>query len=94
MNMFAMIVKARVKATMKTLNVARHLCDHVVGKKHSHAHRMVAGSIVMACGVLIAKIHVEAMLAGLMVDGLGYLVHGIGAIPFVEAVMAEGEEVA
>lgn len=81
----------------KALAVARKhtihaLCDHLVGEHHTHWHRYVAGAVVMAFGVAVAKsAHLcSSDAVAFVLDGCGYMIHGIGLIPYAEAVMAVG----
>jgi hypothetical protein len=66
------------------------LCEHAFGEDHTPAHRMGAGLVIMAVGVTTA--HGLAVLPFVVApevgELLGYLVHGIGTVPFVEAVLA------
>lgn len=61
-----------------------------VGEHHTHSHRMIAGATVMTVGVTIAKVgavlHPEIFCD--IADGVGYLIHGIGATPYVEVIVA------
>lgn len=70
------------------LDLPRALCNHLIGEHHTLGHRMFVGVIVMVCGVGVA--HTATVLpeaAGFVADLTGYLIHGIGATPFVEAMM-------
>lgn len=83
-----------VKCVMwATLHAPRTICDHVVGEHHTRGHRMFVGTIIIMCGVIIAKIGVfipGGFVIHLATDAIGYLIHGIGAIPFVESVAKGG----
>lgn len=70
-------------------NVPRVLCDHMLGEQHTTKHRMVVGTLVMVCGVMIAKFTSHAPYEILEVAGdlTGYLVHGVGAVPYVDALV-------
>lgn len=72
------------------INLMYVICDHLVGEDHSSLHRKIAGVVVMATGVIIAKSgHFIPFECGEYIcDGVGYLVHGIGAVPFVESIVA------
>lgn len=65
------------------------LCNHLVGKHHTLRHRILFGIVFILIGVYVAHCahHFNNVLA-FVVDGVGYLIHGIGAIPFVEATIA------
>lgn len=61
----------------------------LLGKHHTRGHRVVAGFVVMAVGVCIAKQahHCESWYSEYSIDLVGYLLHGIGATPIVEDVV-------
>lgn len=68
------------------VNIVRPICSVVLGKKHSTAHRLIAGFIVAALGVIIAK-H-SSVFGNEYIehigDGVGYALHGMGLVPFIE----------
>lgn len=71
---------------MRIPNVPRWLCNVLIGKHHTPTHRGVAGVTLMAIGVTIAK-HAphSPFVFALVLDGIGYFLHGLGAVPFVES---------
>lgn len=66
------------------------VCEHMMGREHTRAHRTAVGVGVMACGVLIAKS--AALFAfepvHVILDGLGYMIHAAGATPLLEFAFA------
>lgn len=72
---------------MEKGNVPKFVCDHLVGENHTFTHRLFTGFIVMGIGVMVANVHVEIVIIRYFVDGIGYLIHGIGAIPIAERVL-------
>lgn len=74
---------------LKIYNLPREICHHAIGKEHTHSHRMVAGTCIMLVGVAIAKSahFFDATLIHFSMDMVGYAVHGLGALPFIEYVM-------
>ncbi len=64
----------------------RFITTGIFGENHTLTHRIIVGSGVMVVGVNIAHVssmvHIEVIQLSL--DGVGYLVHGIGAVPFVD----------
>ena len=61
------------------------LCDSVLGQGHSHRHRMVMGSAVMAAGYVVSHtLHFELSLINAVCEIGGSTIHAIGAVPFVE----------
>jgi hypothetical protein len=73
------------------INVPKKICNHIVGKDHTLIHRITVGTLVMGVGVLVAKIETDIMIIHVFFDGLGYLLHGIGAIPIVEQIAQTSE---
>lgn len=70
------------------LDMPKALCNHLIGEHHTLAHRMIVGTCIMVIGVAVA--HTANALpegAGFIADLTGYLIHGIGSTPFVEAVL-------
>ncbi len=74
-------------------NVVTPLASLVFGRDHQTAHRLLAGTLVMAIGVIIAKYvgHAPNTIVAHLGDGLGYGLHGIGLIPFIESVASKFE---
>lgn len=71
---------------MRTVNVSKVIADHVVGKKHSMKHRKRIGVSVMVIGVSIAHFAANGnIVTSIVGDLIGYAIHGIGLIPFVES---------
>lgn len=70
---------------IKYLNLPKIIAYHIHGKNHSTRHHMVCGVVVMGTGVGIAKAsHFVDPVAGFFLDAVGYLIHGMGAMPFIE----------
>lgn len=61
----------------------KHLCNHLVDKKRPFVHRFVVGCAVSAIGVVITTFFVDTPFH-LVMDGVGYAIHGIGILPIVE----------
>lgn len=73
------------------IHLPKAICHHAIGKDHTLAHRMWAGFGIMIFGVSTAKAaalmpdpiaHHFIVHYGL--DLMGYAIHGLGAIPFIE----------
>ncbi len=66
------------------VDVTRVICVSLLGKEHTHRHRMITGTIVMGVGVFIA--HLAAAFSNPIITGLldmsGYAIHGLGLTPF------------
>lgn len=69
------------------LKFPQWLCHATIGREHKTHHRMIAGVVVMAVGVSIAKAsgQFESHWVHYVLDGLGYGIHGIGLAPFIES---------
>ena len=84
-------MRTKANALLRKVNVHRILWTHLLGKNHSHVHRMSTGGILMVVGVLIAAIHAESIVMHIVIDGGGYLLHGLGAVPFIEKISEQPE---
>lgn len=71
---------------IKKLNLIAHLCKMCLGEEHPPIIRYCAGGVIMLAGVLVAKEggQIHAYHFHYIADVLGYGIHGIGAVPFVE----------
>lgn len=80
-----------IKSPADWLNLPKALCQACLGHNHSHGHRMLAGLVVMAVGVAIAKAGAEynAFAVHYVTDAVGFAVHGLGAVPFLEWLLEE-----
>lgn len=83
----------KISTKLQKLNFSRKLCNHFIGEEHSIKYRCIVGTVIIFIGVGTAKaaemIHFFPVHVGL--DGLGYLIHGIGSIPFVEWISKIGD---
>lgn len=75
------------------INVVTPLASLVFGRSHSTAQRLMAGALVMAVGVMIAKYvgHSHNEIVAHIGDGIGYGLHGMGLIPFIESIASKFE---
>lgn len=72
---------------LKYCNLPREVCHHLIGKDHTPRHRMIAGAGIMAVGVTLAQVVSELVHfpgAHFIFDMVGYGVHGLGLVPFIE----------
>lgn len=77
------------------LNLPRVVCQHLLDDRHSTHHHMVCGTGVMAVGVLVAKsayLLPDFTIIHVTVDMVGYFIHGLGAVPFIEHIIAGSKE--
>lgn len=78
---------------LEKLNVAKTICNHLVGKEHTKNHRIFTGIILMIFGVgltVIAKSFASSIIH-FIGDAIGYLLHGLGGYPIVEAAVNSGK---
>lgn len=68
------------------INIPKHISSHLCGEKHSVVHRRVVGVVIIVLGVVVAKSGGEGIILHIVFDAFGYALHGIGLIPFVEAI--------
>jgi hypothetical protein len=69
------------------LNLPKHICDNLLNDKaHTHVHRMFVGLIIMPIGVFISKCFTDVYIAHFMCDVIGYAIHGMGLMPFLEII--------
>lgn len=84
-----------LQSKLQRINICCGLSAHLFGKEHTVKHRMLTGVLVMAVGVTISKLAVlfelHYVTLHFMFDGVGYMVHGIGALPFGEYLMKTEE---
>lgn len=77
-------INSFVRVIANNLNVSKVVCDHLIDEKHTNGHRMIVGIFIMSVGVSVSKIHVAYTIMHFLLDGVGYAIHGIGLIPFVD----------
>lgn len=87
-----MPIRTKVIQVIRRADPTRHICNNLVGKEHPFAHRATVGILIMIAGVLVAHIVVEAEMLKLMLDTIGYAMHGAGLTPFVELIVQAGGE--
>jgi len=68
-------------------DVPKTVRDHLIGKEHSRRHKFIFGSAIMIIGVGIVKcsMMIEIAFVHFAADVVGYLLHGIGAIPIIKS---------
>lgn len=68
------------KEVLRQINLPRHILNHTVGKNHPWWVRIVFGTVIIYLGSLIPE-------APFIIKPLGQLVHAIGAIPYLYAMI-------
>lgn len=81
-----------MKRIIAKVNVSKTVCDHLLGENHSQGHRMITGVVIGFIGVGISKIPTSIHLFHYIFDLVGFGVHGIGAVPFIEKIMANSKQ--
>jgi hypothetical protein len=78
-----------LQASLNKVNVIHKACDVLAGEHHHPILRFAFGIVVMLCGVYIAKTigHHHTEIIAFAGDTVGYGIHGVGLIPFVEAIL-------
>ena len=82
------------KPKKERLSVTKEIYSHLLGEDHTPTHRKIAGVFVILCGVGFVKItYMSAYhMAHFSGDAIGYLIHGIGCLPFVENITGVGKQ--
>lgn len=78
------VVKVVEKPVVSTLQIPFIACTHLFGEKHTAGHRMFTGAVFMVTGVGVSKLFVEIHVLHFFFDLLGYAIHGMGCLPFIE----------
>lgn len=81
--------KVNKKDIWDKVNVPKIICLHMIGESHNETHRMGVGVIVMTCGVMVAHATAHIFIIEYIGDIIGYCIHAIGGIPFVEHLIAK-----
>lgn len=74
---------------IRCINLPHHVCEHLLGKKHTLKHRLIVGFFVMGSGVMFTKLtgFVDSHVAHVMIDIVGWGIHGLGFTPYLETVV-------
>ena len=75
-----------MREALNKINAARVISDHLVGKHHTERRRMVVGVVIMSVGVGISGAGAEVGVHAVkfVAEAIGYLIHGIGCVPFID----------
>lgn len=79
--------------SLRNIDITRIICLHLVGDDHTPAHRCATGVVLMVIGVGLTKVLllVPFPLAHYIGDLIGYGIHGLGTVPFVEVLTSKKE---
>lgn len=79
------MIKKTANKILCACNITRPVAEHLIGKKHTVYHRMAIGAVIMVAGVCVSKVAlVDIPMVHYAKDVIGYAIHGIGCIPFIE----------
>lgn len=81
---------SKVATVLKKANVVTYMiCDQLIGINHTHIHRCAVGAVFMTVGVVIGQgsAGVGVPFVHSVGEGVGYLIHGIGTIPYAEGMV-------
>lgn len=76
------------RSAIHKMDVSRIICIHLLGETHTIHHRMGVGLVMMTFGVLVSEFTKGLYIIHIMGDLIGYGIHGIGTIPFGEALVS------
>jgi hypothetical protein len=82
-------MSSRLRRVVHIVNLPKHICKVALGADHPIYHRLTAGAGFMVVGVLVSKIPFAYETVRLVFDGIGYFIHGLGSVPFVELLLSE-----
>lgn len=79
---------------IKYVDIPKNLCNHVIGDNHTHKHRLICGTIIIMIGVGIVKgaMFFEGVAVHFIAESVGFLIHGIGSIPYIELISKIGKD--
>lgn len=66
--------------------------SHLTGEHHTRKHKFMFGTLIMLLGVSVVKasMMIDHGIVHFMGDTVGFLIHGIGAIPVVDSITNKG----
>ena len=74
-------------------DVPKAVRSHLLGKHHTARHKFIVGSVIMVAGVSMIKVFspmVSSHFIHIILDVIGYGLHGIGALPIVKSIEEAG----
>jgi hypothetical protein len=85
----------RVKPLLK-INLSQYICNHLLGKEHTHGHRIIVGLVIMIAGLTFSDglVSVVSSIRFLefLIRGIGGVIDGVGAVPIIEYVIIHGNK--
>lgn len=82
----------RIKKLWFHPDVPKAVRDHLLSNKHSPRHKFIFGTMIMFAGVGIVKgsTVIDSVAIHFFADVLGYLLHGVGAVPVIKSIEEGG----
>lgn len=79
------------KVKIKIKDPSKYICENLIGENHTKTHHMIAGGMIAIFGVGIVKVSMWVPFEPVHFAGelIGYVIHGIGSIPFVDHIVKE-----
>jgi hypothetical protein len=77
---------------IELINLPRYICHVLIGREHKAEHRMLAGGVVMICGVLVSQMTGELLIVKATAELIGCTLHAIGAIPILEWLLDDRDD--
>lgn len=86
-------MKANFLNAINKINIAKKICNQLLGNEHHVAQRIGLGLVIMAVGVVLAKASSGCNSEFLEYTGdcVGYGLHGVGLTPIIESMLAAAE---
>lgn len=83
----------KAQLLISKLCLPRVICNHLFGEKHTLAHRLLVGAIIMLIGILITK-HFEhsSEMTSIIADLSGNSLHAIGITPIIDELAKNATE--
>lgn len=77
-------LKEKCACALDKVNLAKTICNHLLGKQHTIVHRMLVGVAIMCVGVAFVELTASIHVVHYVTNIAGYGIHAVGATPFIE----------
>jgi len=87
-------VKNETKGSvLRKIDVTRVISNHLIGKNHKPYHRFAVGIVIMVSGVSFTEVSYlfSPMIIHITGDVIGYFIHGLGAVPFIDFILNKNQ---
>lgn len=74
-------------------DLVRNTCNHMTDERYEFNHRAKVGVMIMVIGVGVSEAlaMIPIGFAGFFGHTTGYLIHAIGAVPFIDHITKKGK---